>query len=105
MVYVHWKDWGQRTSKNQAIQAVIGRTTAHFAGYKDATIVAVNPPPIRGLGTTSGFDFELEDRGGVGYDALLKAKDQLLAIAGKEPDPAQVRYNCVADHPTIAINV
>ncbi len=105
MVYVHLKDWGQRTSKDQAIQAVIGRTTAHFAAYKDATIVAVNPPPIRGLGTSAGFDFELEDRGGAGYDALLKAKDELLAAAAKDPSLAQVRFNGVAENPTFAIDV
>jgi multidrug efflux pump len=105
MVYVHLKDWAQRTAKDQTVQAVIDRTTKHFAAYKDATIFAVNPPPIRGLGTTSGFDFELEDRGGVGYDALLKAKNQLLALAAKDPSLAQVRYNGVAENPTFAIDV
>jgi hydrophobe/amphiphile efflux-1 (HAE1) family protein len=105
MVYVHLKDWGERTAKGQTVQAVIDRTSAHFAAYKDATIVAVNPAPIRGLGTTSGFDFELEDRGGLGYDALLKAKNQLLALAAKDPNLSQVRYNGVADNPTFAIDV
>ncbi len=105
MVYVHLKDWGQRTSKGQTVQAVINRTSAHFAAYKDAVIVAVNPPPIRGLGTTAGFDFELEDRGGLGHEALLKAKDQLLTLAAKEPSLAQVRFNGVAENPTFAIDV
>jgi len=105
MVYIHLKDWSVRTSKDQSVQAVVARTNAHFASYKDATIVAVNPPPIRGLGTSSGFDFELEDRGGLGYDALVKAKDQLLALAAKDPNLAQVRYNGVADNPTFRIDV
>jgi multidrug efflux pump len=65
----------------------------------------VNPPPIRGLGTSSGFDFELEDRAGLGYDALLKAKNQLLALAAKDPNLAQVRFNGVADNPTFRIDV
>jgi hydrophobe/amphiphile efflux-1 (HAE1) family protein len=105
MVYVHLKDWGERTSKDQTVQAVIARTAKHFASYKDATILPVNPPPIRGLGTSAGFDFELEDRGGVGYDALLKAKDQLLAMAAKDPSLAQVRFNGVANSPTFRIDV
>ena len=105
MVYVHLKDWGERTSKAQTAQAVIDRTSAHFRAYKDAIIVAVNPPPIRGLGTTAGFDFELEDRGGAGYEALLKAKDQLLAQAAKDPSLAQVRFNGVNDNPTFRIDV
>ena len=105
MVYVHLKDWGERTSKAQTAQAVIDRTSAHFRAYKVAIIVAVNPPPIRGLGTTAGFDFELEDRGGAGYEALLKAKDQLLAQAAKDPSLAQVRFNGVNDNPTFRIDV
>ena len=105
MVYVHLKDWGERSSKDQTVQAVILRTAAHFASYKDAIITPVNPPPIRGLGTSSGFDFELEDRGGLGYDALLKAKNQLLALAAKDPSLAQVRFNGVADNPTFRIDV
>jgi multidrug efflux pump len=105
MVFVHLKDWAQRTAKDQTVQSLISRTTQHFRSYKDATITAVNPPPIRGLGTSAGFDFELEDRGGAGYDALLKAKNQLLDMAAKDPSLAQVRYNGVVDNPTFAIDV
>jgi multidrug efflux pump len=105
LVYVHLKDWSERKSGDQTVDAVIARTAAHFAAYKDAIIFPINPPPIRGLGTSSGFDFELEDRGGVGYDALLKAKNQLLAMAAKDPNLAQVRFNGVADNPTFAIDV
>jgi multidrug efflux pump len=105
MVYVHLKDWAQRTAKDQKVQAVISRTAAHFASYKDAVITPVNPPPIRGLGTSSGFDFELEDRVGAGYDALLKAKNQLLAAAAKDPSLAQVRFNGVVDNPSFRIDV
>ena len=105
LIYVHLKDWDERNSKGTDIQSVIARTTAHFAGYKDAIIVAINPPPIRGLGTTAGFDFELEDRGGLGYVALRNAKDQLLVLAAQDPDLSQVRFSGVAENPTYAIDV
>jgi multidrug efflux pump len=105
MVFVHLKDWAQRTQKDQTVQSLISRITQHFRSYKDATITAVNPPPIRGLGTSAGFDFELEDRGGLGFDALLKAKNQLLDMAAKDPSLAQVRFNGVLDNPTFAIDV
>src|ERR1700693_1290821 len=55
MVFVHLKDWARRTAANQSVGALISRTNAHFAAYKDAAINAVNPPPIRGLGTSAGF--------------------------------------------------
>jgi hydrophobe/amphiphile efflux-1 (HAE1) family protein len=105
MVYVRLKDWSQRTKKEQSIQPLIARVTQQFANYKGATVVAVNPPPIQGLGTSAGFDFELEDRGGVGHDALVKARDQLLAKARQDPTLAQVRSNGLDDTATFHIDV
>ena len=105
MIYVHLKDWDQRTAKDQSVQAVIRRTAKHFAAYKDAAIIPVNPPPIRGLGTSAGFDLQLQDRGGLGYTALLEAKNRLLALAARDPNLAQVRFNGVPDNPTFRIDV
>jgi hydrophobe/amphiphile efflux-1 (HAE1) family protein len=104
-VFVRLKDWSQRSAANQSVQALLGRVRQHYASYQDATITAINPPPIRGLGSSSGFDFELEDRGGVGHDGLMKARSQLLAMAAKDPDLAQVRANGLDDTPTFRIDV
>ncbi|HEX9431165.1 MAG TPA: efflux RND transporter permease subunit, partial [Burkholderiales bacterium] len=71
MIFVRLKDWGQRSASDLTAQALVDRMNAHFASYKDATIVTVNPPPIRGLGTAAGFDFMLEDVGGVGHEKLM----------------------------------
>jgi len=104
-IFVRLKDWSARTAATQSVQALMARTSRHFASYKDATILPVNPPPIRGLGTSAGFDFELEDRAGLGYDALVKAKNQLIGLAQKDPGLAQVRYNGLDDNPTFSIDV
>jgi hydrophobe/amphiphile efflux-1 (HAE1) family protein len=105
MVFVHLKDWSRRTAADQSVQALIARTAQHFAGYRDATITPVNPPPIRGLGTSAGFDFELEDRGGLGHDALVQARNQLLDMARSDPNLAQVRANGLDDNATFTIAV
>ncbi|HEY4040147.1 MAG TPA: efflux RND transporter permease subunit [Burkholderiaceae bacterium] len=104
-VFVRLKDWGQRTAPDQSVDALMSRVSQHFAPYKDATIIPVNPPPIRGLGTSAGFDFELEDRGGVGHDALMKARNQLLDMAKKDPNLALVRPNGLDDNATFQIDV
>jgi len=104
-IFVQLKDWSQRTSKDLSVQALITRLSQHFGSYKDAVITPINPPPIRGLGTSSGFDFELEDRGGLGHDKLMQARNQLLAMAAKDPMLAQVRPNGQDDNPTFKINV
>ncbi|MDB5864106.1 MAG: multidrug efflux transporter permease [Betaproteobacteria bacterium] len=104
-VFVQLKDWSQRTSKDLTVQALIGRLTQHFGSYKDAIITPINPPPIRGLGTSAGFDFELEDRGGLGHDKLMQARSQLLSLAAQDPGLAQVRPNGQDDNPTFRINI
>jgi multidrug efflux pump len=105
MVFVRLKDWGQRSSSDLTAQALVNRVNAHFAVYKDATIVAVNPPPIRGLGTAAGFDFMLEDVGGVGHEKLMQARNQLLSAAKSDPDLAQVRAVGLEDNPTYKIDI
>src|SRR5262249_42469696 len=60
---------------------------------------------IRELGTASGFDFELEDRGGIGHERLIAARDQLLALASKDPALALVRANGLDDNPVFDIRV
>jgi multidrug efflux pump len=104
-LFVQLKDWSQRTSRNLSVQALSDRISQHFATYQQAVVTPINPPPIRGLGTSSGFDLQLEDRGGLGHAALNKARDQLLALAAKEPDLAQVHFNGQNDNPTFKVNI
>src|SRR5712672_529747 len=104
-VFVQLKDWSARASPDLSVQALTRRLAQHFASYKDATVIPINPPPIRGLGTSSGFDFELEDRGGLGHDKLMQARKQLLALAAGDPALAQVRANGQDDNPTFKINI
>jgi multidrug efflux pump len=104
-VFVQLKDWSQRASKDLSVQALIGRLSQRFGAYKDAVVTPINPPPIRGLGTSSGFDFVLQDRGGLGHDRLMQARNQLLEMAAQDPALAQVRPNGQDDNPTFKINV
>jgi multidrug efflux pump len=104
-VFVHFRDFGVRQSANLKVQALTGRIGQHFASYKDAVIIPINPPPIRELGTASGFDFELEDRGGVGHNGLVQARDQLIALAKQDPTLALVRANGLQDNPTFKIDI
>ena len=105
MVFVRFKDWSVRTRADLKVQAVLARTARHFASYQDAVIVPINPPSIPALGTASGFDLELEDRGGLGHDKLIQARDQLLAMAKQDPNLALVRPNGLNDNPTYKIDI
>jgi hydrophobe/amphiphile efflux-1 (HAE1) family protein len=61
-----------------------------FAGFRDANVLVVNPPAVRGLGSAGGFKMMLEDRAGLGQRALADATNKLVAIANKDPSLAAV---------------
>ncbi|MGF6573263.1 multidrug efflux pump [Paraburkholderia fungorum] len=105
LVFVRLKDYSQRQRADQKVQALVGRTFAHYGSYKDATVIAVNPPSIPELGTASGFDFELTDNAGLGHEALMNARNQLLGMAAKDPSLALVRPNGLSDTPQFKVNI
>ncbi len=104
-LYLRLKDWSARTSADQSAAALAARIVQQFATDKDAIIRTTLPPPIRGLGSAAGFDFELEDQAGLGHTALKAARDQLLAAAAKDPALAQVRYKGLAENPTYKVTI
>ncbi|WP_118179666.1 efflux RND transporter permease subunit [Paraburkholderia phosphatilytica] len=105
LVFVRLKDYSQRTHADQKVQALVGRMFGHFASYKDGVVIPVNPPSIPELGTASGFDFELEDRGGLGHEKLMAARNQLLGMASKDPTLALVRPNGLNDTPQFKVDI
>ncbi|WP_289015693.1 multidrug efflux RND transporter permease subunit [uncultured Methylobacterium sp.] len=102
--FVTLKDWSERDSA-QSSSAIIDRSNAAFAGLRDAEVSALAPPPIANLGTTSGFSFRLQDRSQRGYEALMAAKDQLLAAAAKSPVLREVTVEGLPPAPQIRLDI
>ncbi|WP_198364345.1 efflux RND transporter permease subunit, partial [Burkholderia ubonensis] len=105
LVFVKLKDFSERQRSDQKVQALLRRTAAHYAKYKDAMVIPFNPPSIRELGNASGFDFQLTDNGGLGHDALIAARNQLLEMASKDPLLALVRPNGLNDTPQYKVDI
>jgi multidrug efflux pump len=102
MAFIHLKDWSDRS---RTADDVINDFNAQFAKIRDAQVYAMNQAVIRGLGRFAGFDFELEDRGGLGHRALMDAKDKLIAEAAKDKRLANVHVNGQPDSPTVDMQV
>ncbi|ASK96807.1 efflux RND transporter permease subunit [Xanthomonas campestris pv. merremiae] len=105
VIFVQLKPYADRQDADQKAQALIERINKRFSAYKDAEITAGSPPAIPELGTASGFDLQLIDRAGLGHEALIKAKDQLLSKANANPALEQVRANGLSDTPKFKVNV
>lgn len=96
LAFVTLNDWSERDADNIA-SAIAMRATIAMSQIKDAISFALSPPPIQGLGTTSGFTFRLQDRAGAGTAALAAARDQLLGLTAKSPILAGVRVEGMLD--------
>jgi multidrug efflux pump len=102
--FVTLRDWSERGG-NESADALIERSDAAFGKLRDAKVSAVAPPPITNLGTTSGFSFRLQDRSQRGYDALIAAKDQLIAAAGRSPVLQSVVVEGLPPAPQVRLDI
>ncbi|MGO1659316.1 MAG: efflux RND transporter permease subunit [Marinobacter sp.] len=105
IAFVRLKDWSERDLEQDGVSAIIGRAMGAFSQVREAVIFALNPPAIPALGVASGFNFQLQDQGGQGHQALVEATNQLLAEANQNPALTQVRYNGLPDAPQYRLDV
>ncbi len=96
LVFVTLDDWSKRGPGN-TVNEIAERTNMQLFGLKDATSYALSPPPIEGFGTSSGFTFRLQDRSGLGQQALTKAASSLMAKASESPILAGLRVEGLPD--------
>jgi multidrug efflux pump len=105
IAFVRLKDWAERPGKEGRANAVVGRAMGTFSQIRDAFVFAFAPPAVLELGNASGFDLQLQDQAGVGHDALMAARNQLLGMASKNPALVGVRPNGQDDTPQYKITV
>ncbi len=104
LAFASLEDWDERGSEHTASH-IAGAANAAFSKIRDGIAFAVNPPPIRELGNATGFTFRLQDRGGLGHEALLAARDELVAKAAGSGILASVRPEGLEDTPQLELDV
>ncbi|MBO9543733.1 efflux RND transporter permease subunit [Caulobacter sp.] len=105
LAFVRLKDFEERKAANLKAPAIAGRAMGKFMQIRDAMVFAIVPPAVPELGTSSGFDFQLQDIGGVGHEALVAARNQVLGMAAKDPTLVGVRPNGQDDTPQLKIEI
>jgi len=105
LAFVKLRPWGEREDARLKSSAVVRRLGGAFAQYKDALVFAFAPPAISELGNVGGLQMQLQDRAGLGHEALIAARDQLLGLAAKHPALVKVRQGGLEDRPEYKIDV
>ncbi len=103
--FIMLKDWSERSGKGQSAAQVAQRATMAMASIGDASVFVMQPPAVRGLGQSSGFDVQLKDLGGVGHEALVEARETFIEKARKDPNMLGVRSNGLDDTPQLKVTI
>ncbi|RKP48334.1 multidrug efflux RND transporter permease subunit [Trinickia fusca] len=102
MAFIDLKDWGHRDIDAQTLR---DRLNEAFSKIDEGQVFAQLPPSVPGLGHSEGFTFHLEDRGGLGKDALDAAREQLLRLAEHDPILADVHSETLPDAPRVTLEI
>ncbi|MDQ1832443.1 efflux RND transporter permease subunit [Massilia scottii] len=105
MAFVKLKDVEERGSELLRAPAIVGKAMGRFMQIKDAMVFAIAPPAVMELGNDNGFDLMLKDEGGLGHEALMGARNQLLGMAAQSKMLVQVRPNGQEDSPQYKLEV
>jgi multidrug efflux pump len=105
LAFVKLKDWKLRKSADMKAPAIAGRAMKAFSHIRDGMAFAFSPPAVVELGQANGFDFQLQDRGGLGHEKLMEARGQLLGMAMKNPKMIAVRPNGQDDSPQFKLDI
>jgi len=105
IAFIRLKSWDERPNKENEAASVVQRANMAFFRIKQAMIFAINVPPIPELAAVGGFDFRLQDRGGLGRDKLLEARNMALGLAGQHPALAGVRPEGQEAGPQVFLSV
>jgi hydrophobe/amphiphile efflux-1 (HAE1) family protein len=86
IVFATLKPFEERRTPQLSGLAVANDLQQKFASIQGAFIAIFPPPPVQGLGTIGGFRLQLEDRAGLGYEALYNATQEVLKRASATPE-------------------
>lgn len=106
LVFVPLKPWSERKKPENSASALAQRAFgAMMMTVRDAFIFPLSPPPIPELGTATGFALRLQDRGGLGHEALLAARNQLMGMASQSKLITGMRPDGLEDAPQLQIDI
>jgi multidrug efflux pump len=103
--FVDLTPWDERPGEANSASALVRRANAAFRQIPEAIIFALDPPPIPSLGTATGFTMKIQDRSGVGGEALQQAARRMMIEASQSPLLAGVRAEGMPEAPQLYVEI
>ena len=99
------KSWEERKGNDMSLEKTMNDARAEFFKYPEAQVFLSTPPVIPGLGTSGGFELQLEARNGASFEELTAATDTLLKYAAQEKSLTGVSSSLQAEIPQLYFDV
>ena len=103
--FINLTHWDNREGAENTADAIAERTRNAMRGLRDAEVFALVPGAVRGLGDSSGFTMQFQNRGGMSRQDFVAARDRLLAMANANPKLTSVRLSDLPDIASLKIDV
>ena len=105
VAFTKFIDWGKRPGKQNSAASIAQRAFMHFFGNPQAQVFPLVFPSVPELGFSTGFDLQMQDRGNLGHEALMQARNQLLGMAMQNRKLAQVRPASLDDSQQLHVDI
>ncbi|QSJ18614.1 efflux RND transporter permease subunit [Nostoc sp. UHCC 0702] len=106
LAFVNLKPWKERPEQSQSVYGILQQLNKKLSTITEARAIAANAPPVRGLSTTGGFEFIIQDRtGSAPIETLVETAQKLIAAANKKPVLQRVFTQFTANTPQFDIQV
>ncbi|MGQ9921105.1 MAG: efflux RND transporter permease subunit [Desulfobacca sp.] len=99
-----FEDW-QRRGSALRMERLVNIMRQELASIEEALIFVATPPPIRGLGSSGGFQLMIEDRGGLGFQELQNAVQGVIGVATGQPGLGFLATTFSANTPQIFLDI
>ena len=105
-MFVRLKAWGERPGYQHSLSAILYYVLyPQFGRIPDAQVFAFAPPAIQGVGNFGGYQFELEDTGALGLDALTHTAYGIIGAANRDPNLRAVFTTFRNDSPQLVVDI
>lgn len=106
IAFANLKPWKERTEESQSVYGILQNLNKKLSTITEARVIAVNAPPVRGLSSTGGFEFIIQDRtGSAPIETLVENAEKFIAAANKKPVLQRVFTQFTANTPQFQIQV
>jgi multidrug efflux pump len=103
--FINFVDWKDRTDKQNTAGAIAQRAGGAFRGLRDAQVFVSEPPAVRGLGQSTGFDMQLQNTSGLSRADFIEARDRLIQQASQDSRLSNVRVAELNDLASLKVNI